>query len=111
MQRDVERHANITSYPFDERPRGYRVLRKPRSATSGGPSLRETFSELFKHFDANLRSDHVGLALHDRARNVASVILQTGEHEFSPEIPIVETSLGLVLLHGQAIEVQDVETE
>ena len=111
MQRDVERHANITSYPFDELPRRYQDLLQTRSATSGTPSLRETFSELFKHFDANLRSDHLGLALHDRGRNMASVILQTGEHEFSQDIPIVETSLGLVLQHGQAIEVQDVETE
>jgi formate hydrogenlyase transcriptional activator len=111
MQRDLERHSNITSYLLDDLPRHYQELLQTRSGALGRPSLRETFSELLKHLDENLRSDHIGLALHDPARNTVSVILQAGEHEFPPEVPILETSLGLVLNAGQAIEVQDIETE
>jgi hypothetical protein len=84
MQRDVERHSNITSYLLDDLPRHYQELLQTRSAALGKPSLRETFSELLKHLDENLRSDHISLALHDPARNTVSVILQAGEHEFAP---------------------------
>jgi formate hydrogenlyase transcriptional activator len=111
MQGDLGRHSNITSYRLDDLPRHYQELLRTRFAALGRPNLRETFSELLKHVDENLRSDHISLALHDPARNVASVILQAGEHEFAPEIPILETSLGLVLNQGQAIEIQDVERE
>src|SRR5579864_285281 len=111
MQRDLAYHSNITSYLLDDLPRHYQELLHTRSAASGRPSLRETFSEFLKHLDENLQSDHIGFALHNRARNVVSVILQAGEHEFPAEIPILESSLGLVLNQGQSIEVQDVETE
>jgi hypothetical protein len=80
MQRDLERHSNITSYLLDDLPRHYQELLQTRSGALGRPSLRETFSELLKHLDENLRSDHIGLALHDPARNTVSVILQAGEH-------------------------------
>jgi len=110
MQGDLERHSNITSFGLDDLPRHYQDLLRARSV-SDRPKLRETFSELLNHLDENLCSDHIGLALHDPARNVVSVILQAGEHEFSPEIPVLETSLGLILSHGKSIEVQDVETE
>jgi formate hydrogenlyase transcriptional activator len=59
----------------------------------------------------NLCFDHIGLALHDPARNVVSIILQAGEHEFPTEVMVLENSLAIVLNDGQAIEVEDVETE
>ena len=110
MQRGVERHSNITSFGLDDLPRHYQNLLRTRSV-SDRPKLRETFAELLKYLDENLRSDHISLALHDPARNRVSIILQAGDHEFPPDIPILETSLGLVLNRGQAIDVQDVETE
>ena len=111
MQRDFACHSNITSYLLDDLPRHYQKLLQTRSAAVSRPNLRETFAELLKQLDENLRSDHISLALHDPSRNTVSVILQAGQHEFPPEIPVLESSLGLVLDQGQSIEVRDIETE
>jgi formate hydrogenlyase transcriptional activator len=111
MQREPGRHSKITSFRFGELPRHYRELLRTPSATSGWPNLHATFSELLNHLAENLRFDHIGFALHDPARDVVSVILQAGEHQFPAEIPVLKKSLGVVLHDRKAIEVQDVETE
>ena len=111
MQREPGRHSKITSFRFGELPRHYRELLRTPSASSGWPNLHATFSELLNHLAENLRFDHIGFALHDPARDVVSVILQAGEHQFPAEIPVLKASLGVVLNDHKAIEVQDVETE
>ena len=109
MQRDLERHSNITSSRLGELPRYHELL-----APAGGnraASLQNVFSELLKRLEQNLEYDHVGFGLHEPERNVVSVILQAGEYQFPPEIPVIENSLGLLVNRGQAIEVEDVESE
>jgi len=111
MQRDLERHSKITSYRLGEIPRHYDEFLRTLAASSTLPSLREVFSELLKHLEDNLLFDHLGIGLHDPARNTVSVILQAGEHEFPTEVPIFETSLGEVLNLCQPIEVADTNNE
>jgi len=82
MQRDLERHSKITSYRLGEIPRHYDEFLRTLAASSTLPSLREVFSELLKHLEDNLLFDHLGIGLHDPARNTVSVILHAGEHEF-----------------------------
>lgn len=107
MQSNLARHQNLTSC----RPAGF-----PRNCEavlrSIVPSkLRDNFSELLKRMQDNLHFDHIGLGLYDPDRDILSVFLQAGEHEFPPEIPVIESSLGQVVKHRQAIEVVDADKE
>ena len=109
MQSEL-RHSKISTLRLGDLGRYHALLRTPAS-TSSGTGLHEIFSELLRRLEQNLQFDHLGLGLHDSSRNVVSVILRAGEHDFPPEIPVLENSLGLVLKNRHAIEVQDVDDE
>ena len=112
MQREFERHSEIRSFRFDDLTRHYGdVLHHPAHRSQDKANLRGVFAELLRRLEENLRFDHIGLGVYDSRRNVVSVILQAGEYEFSPEAPVVESSLGIVVQQGQPIEVGDVHTE
>ena len=111
MQRDDKRHSNITSYWLDDLSRHCLDLFPTSQRTSGGQSLRDVFSELLKRLEENIPFDHFGFGVHDRTRNVIRVVLQAGEFEVPTEIPVLQSSLGVVLNQQAPIEVTDVETE
>ena len=111
MQRaQQERHSNITSFRLDEFSRRCQELFL-LAAGSARPNLREVFSELLRRLEQSLHFDHLGFALFDATRNVAVVLLQAGDSEVPTEIPVEETSLGIVLRRQEPIEVHDTDSE
>ena len=104
------RHSTISIYRLGELARYQALLQKSVSSTAE-TGLQAIFSELLKRIEQNLQFDLLDMGLHDSSRNVISVILRAGEHDFPPEIPVHENSLGIVLNNRQAIEVEDVENE
>ena len=111
MQSEPRRHGQIISHRLNELPHHCEELVRAVSQTAAGRNLHDTFSQLLTRLHHYLRFDYLGFGLFSPERNVETVLLQSGEYEFPPEFPVLETSLGVVLNQRQAIEVPDVEND
>src|SRR6478609_5505199 len=99
MQSDAQRHTGITSYRLGDLYPYSRDLFTAESS-SGRIDLRAVFSELLSLLSRNLQFEHLGFGLHDPSRNTISVLFESGEFRLPQEVPVIDTSLGLVL-HDQ----------
>ena len=111
MQSGPQIESNIESSKLDELSRYWRDLLRPCPEDHTRRTLQDAFSELLKGLSQNLAFDHLGLGLFNPAAKTIDVLLQAGEKVPLPPIPVCEGSLGLVIDHGQALEISDTEAE
>ena len=110
MQSSDQRHTDITSYRLDDLLR-YRRELFTAPPNSGHGNLCAVFSELRNRLGQNLHFDYLSFGLHDPARHRVTVVFEVGESQLPHEIPVRDSSLGIVLQEQCAIEVEDVQSE
>ena len=110
MQSDTQRHTEITSYRLDDLYRYCSELFAVQPG-SGRGNLRAVVSELLNRLRQNLHFDYLSFTLHDSNRDLVTVVFEAGEFQLPLEVPVLDTSLGIVLHEQRAIEVNDVESE
>src|SRR6478609_6789925 len=106
MQSSDQRHTDITSYRLDDL---FRYRRELFSAppSSGHGNLRAVFSELRDRLGQRLHFDYLSFALHDPTRPSVTVVFEVGDFQLPQEVPVMDSSLGVVLREQRAIEVED----
>src|SRR5581483_6055047 len=106
-----ERHSGITSSRLDDLSSRCDELLGAALPVNGGRNLQEVFSELLRRLEQSLQFDYLGFGLFNPARNVIAVLFQAGEFEVPAEIPVLGSSLGLIVHQQQAIEIADLEVD
>ena len=102
--------ADVNEHRLDEGIRFWAKLAAAPSSVTERP-LFALISEFLQRLQQNLQFDHCAFSFYDPSRQVVAVVFESGQFRLPREVPVNQNSLGLVLQHQQAIEVNDTQSD
>jgi formate hydrogenlyase transcriptional activator len=102
--------ADVNAHRLDEGIQFWAKLAATPSSAAQRP-LFALLSEFLGRLQETLHFDHCAFSFYDPTRPVVAVVFESGKFRFPQEVPVNQNSLGLVLQHQQAIEVDDIRSD